>query len=123
MKVFGREPATWIALFASLLELLSGYFIHWSAGTQGIVIAVITAAFGLWTAFHLPDWRDKVLPAILGFAQAIFALFLAFGADVPASVQGQWMAVITVVVGLFVRTQVTAPVQDPKAVAPVPPAA
>jgi len=114
MKIFGREPAAWIALFAVVLQLLSSYLIHWSADTQGVVNAVIVALFGLWTAAHLPDWRDKILPAILGVAQAVFALMLAFGADLSSEAQSQWMALITIVVGLFVRTQVTAPVQSPQ---------
>jgi len=114
MKVFGREPAAWIALLAVVLQLLSSYLIHWSADTQGVVNAVIVALFGLWTAAHLPDWRDKILPALLGLVQAVFALMLAFGADVPATVQSQWMAFITTAVALFVRTQVTAPVQSPQ---------
>jgi len=114
MKIFGREPAAWIALFAVLLQLLSSYLIHWSDGTQGVVNAVIVALFGLWTAAHLPAWRDKILPALLGVAQAVFSLLFAFGNDVPAKTQSEWMAFITVVVGLFVRTQVTAPVQSPQ---------
>jgi len=114
MKVFGREPAAWIALLAVVLQLLSSYLIHWSADTQGVVNAVIVALFGLWTAAHLPDWRDKILPALLGLVQAVFASMLAFGADVPATVQSQWMAFITTAVALFVRTQVTAPVQSPQ---------
>jgi hypothetical protein len=113
-KVFGREPAAWIALFAVLLQLLSSYLIHWGADVQGVVNAVIVALFGLWTATHLPDWRDKILPALLGLAQAVFALVLAFGDNVSQTTQSQWMALITVLVGLFVRTQVTAPVQSPQ---------
>jgi hypothetical protein len=110
MKVFGRDPALWIALFAGGLELFSTYVLHFSTELQGTVTAVVVMLFGLWTAAHLPNWGDKILPAILGLAQAIFALALAFGADIPATTQGQWMSFIALLVGAFVRTQVTAPV-------------
>lgn len=108
MKFLNREPAVLIALFASLLQLLGAHLFHFSADTQGVIVAVVTAGFGVWTAFHLT--QDKILPAILGFAQAAFSLFLAFGADVPAVDQANILGFVTVVVGLFVRTQVTAKV-------------
>lgn len=113
MKIFGREPALWIAFLGGLLQLLSVLFLHWSGDTQGAVTAVITALFGLWTAFHVST--DKVLPAILGLAQAGFSLFLAFGGHVPADTQGVVMSFITVAVGMFVRTQVVAPIPQAQA--------
>lgn len=106
MKVLNREPAVIIAVFAALLQLVGAHLFHFSADTQGVIVAVVTAGFGVWTAFHLS--QDSWLPAILGFAQALFSLFLAFGASVPAVDQANILGFVTVVVGLFVRTQVTA---------------
>lgn len=106
--VFGREPAVIIAVLASALQLLGAHVFHLSDGAQGALVAIVTAAFGVWTAFHLS--ADKILPALLGFAQAAFSLFLAFGVDISAVDQSHILGFVTVVVGLFVRTQVTAKV-------------
>lgn len=110
MKIFGREPALIIAVLVALIQALGAFAFKLTPGTEGGLIALVTAAGGVWTAFHLPDWQDKALPALLGFAQAGFALYLAFGHDLPATQQATIMNLITVVFALVVRRNVNAPV-------------
>jgi uncharacterized membrane protein YoaK (UPF0700 family) len=112
MKVFGRDPAIWIALLAAILQLANGYLLHLSPEATGAINGVVVAVFGVWTAATLPNWGDRILPALLGLAQAVFIVFAAFGQDLDPETQGQWMALITTLVGMFVRTQVTAPVDQ-----------
>lgn len=106
--IFGREPAVIIGFLAALIEALGGTVLHLSGGIQGALIALVTAAFGVWTAAHVAS--DKLLPAVLGFAQAGFSLYIAFGQNVSAGDQAAVMTLITMTVALFVRTQVVVPV-------------
>lgn len=107
-KVFGREPAVVIAFLATLLQVAGSLGLSLSVPLQAALIAVLTAGAGVWTAFKVQ--ADKALPALLGFAQAGFALLLALNFDVTTAVQSAVAAAITAAVALFVRTQVTAPV-------------
>jgi len=110
MKIFGREPALIIAVLVALVQALGAFAFNLTPGVEGGLIAVVTAAGGVWTALHLPDWQDKALPTILGFAQAGFSLYLAFGHDLPATQQATIMNLLTVVFALVVRRNVNAPV-------------
>lgn len=107
-KVFGREPALVLSIVAVLGQLVSQFFADFSAEQQGAVNAVAFAVLGLVGAWKVQ--REKLVPALLGFAQAGVALFLAFGVDFAADHQSTVLAVLTVIVGAFTRTQVTAPV-------------
>lgn len=108
MKIFGREPAVVLALFSAVLQVLAVFGLDLSPELQGAVTAVIAAVMGVWTAFQVA--QDKILPALLGFAQAGFSLLMAFGLDVSTSTQLAASTLITAAVAAFVRTQVTAPV-------------
>lgn len=110
-KIFGREPAVVIAFLATVLQVLGSLGFGPNAAVQGAIIAVLTAGAGVWTAFTVAS--DKALPALLGFAQAGFALLLALHFDVKPDVQSAVAAAIAAAVALFVRTQVTAPTAAP----------
>jgi hypothetical protein len=107
MKIFGREPAVVLAIFSALLQALAAFGLNLSPELQGAATAVIAAVFGAWTAFSVA--QDKVLPALLGLAQAGFALLLSLGLDVPTTTQVAVSTLVTAVVAAFVRTQVVAP--------------
>jgi hypothetical protein len=108
VKILGREPAVLIAFLSALLSSVAAFGLNLSPGVQGGVTAVVAAAFGVWTAFHVS--QDKILPALLGFAQAGFSLLLAFGLNVPTATQAAVTSLVAVSVAMFVRTQVVAPV-------------
>lgn len=108
MKIFGREPAIVIAFLATLLQVAASLGFGPNPDVQGAIIAVLTAAAGVFTAFKVQ--ADKALPALLGFAQAGFALLLALNFHISADVQSAVAAAIAAAFALFVRTQVVAPV-------------
>lgn len=107
MKIFGREPAWWIGILAAILMFASNW-LPLTNDQQSIIIAVVNAVFGLVTAWAVS--AEKALPAVVGLVQAVFALFLGFGLDVPANLQTGIMALITAISAGYVRTQVVAPV-------------
>ena len=108
MRVFGRDPAVWLALAASALQVVSAFFLPLSDETQSLINAALAAAFGLATAVAVA--KEKVLPAIVGLAQALLALAVGFGWDLTGDQQSVLMAFVSIAASMFVRTQVTAPV-------------
>lgn len=114
MKVFNREPAVVIAFIATLLQIAASLGVGPDAAVQGAIIAVLTAAAGVATAVKVAS--DKALPAVLGFAQAGFALLLALHFHISPDVQSAVAAAIAAAFALFVRTQVVAPAPQAPAV-------
>lgn len=108
MRIFGREPALWLALVAAMIQLFSAFIWELSAEQQGVLGMVAVAVIGVLTAWSVA--RDKLAPAILGLVQAVLAAALAFGAELSSQDQATLMTFVAAVVGMFVRTQVTAKV-------------
>jgi hypothetical protein len=107
MKLFGREPAAWLALVAVAVKLLAAFGLDVSADQQATINAVAAAVMGVLIAALV---HDGVGAALVGFAQAALALAVGFGLDWSADRQAVVMAAATVVVGMWDRTQVIAPV-------------
>lgn len=106
MKIFGREPAVVLGILAAAIQLIGSWLLPLSDTQQGALNAVAVALVGAVTAWKVTS--DKALPALIGLAQATFALALAFQLDVPANIQAGVMALISAVGAAWVRTQVTA---------------
>lgn len=111
--LFGREPAAWLALVAVAVKLAAAF--GWDASTdvQAWVNGAAAAAMGLIIAIVA---KDGVGAAIIGFAQAGLALAVGLGLDWSAEKQAVVLAAATVIVGMWDRTQVTAPVPAKAAV-------
>ncbi|MEU4218112.1 hypothetical protein [Actinoplanes sp. NPDC026623] len=107
VRIFGREVALWLALIAAGVKLASAFWLHLSDDQQTLVNAGAAATAGLLVAFLV---HDGIQAAVLGFAQAVLALGVGFGLDMPADQQAVLLSFIAVAVGMFERTQVTAPV-------------
>ncbi len=107
MKLFGREPALWAALASAGIKLVAAFWIDLTADQQAALNAITAAVLGLIVAFMV---RDGIQAAVLGFAQAALALAVGFGLHMDATDQATLMSFVAVAVGMFVRTQVTAPV-------------
>ncbi len=103
-----REPALIWAFIASVIQLAVTYVFHVTTEQQGVINALVVAIGGLITALMVSS--DQLAPAILGVAQAAIALALAFHLNLDPTVQAAVMSVLTTLIGMFVRTQVTAPV-------------
>lgn len=107
-KIFGREPALWLSLVAIAIQTVSAFVIDVSADQQAWINAAAAAVVGLAVAVMT---GDGVVAGILGLAQAALALAVGYGLDWSTSQQGIAMALVAAVVGMFTRTQVTAPVK------------
>lgn len=108
MKIFGREPVLWLALIAGAIQLFSAFIFELSMAQQGVLNAVAVGVVGLLTAVAVA--QDKIAPALLGLVQALLATALAFGWELSSQDQSTIMVFATAVIGMFLRTQVTAPV-------------
>lgn len=113
-KTTGREPAVFFSLLAGV-ALAVVEFVHVPDAAQGAVNAVVLALTGLGTAAAVA--AEKVLPAVVGFVQAVFALLLAYGTPVPAGTQTAILGLIAAVAAWFVRQNVEAPVSASAATA------
>lgn len=107
MKIFGREPALILGLFAAAVQLFSAIVLPLSTEQQGVLNAVAVAVIGFATAAAVST--EKAAPAVLGVVQAVLACALAFGLDIPPETQGAVMAFVTALASAWVRTQVVAP--------------
>jgi hypothetical protein len=107
MRILGREPATVLALIAICVKLAAAF--GWDASTdvQAWVNAVAAAAVGVLVAVLA---HDGIGAAVIGFAQAALALAVGLGLDWSSEKQAVVLTAVTIVVGMWDRTQVTAPV-------------
>lgn len=108
MTVFGREPAQWLGFARAALVLLSATVVPLTTDEQGTVIAVLAAVFGVVGALSVSV--DKAAPLVAGFIEAVLACAVAFGAHLDPNLQGAVMAFVAGAIGMFLRTQVAAPV-------------
>jgi hypothetical protein len=105
--IFGREPAVFWGLVATLIQAVALLF-PFTTEVQGTVNAVSLALAGFLTAAMVSV--DSALPALVGLLKAVFALVLAFGVDLPDATQVGILAVVTAFGAFFVRQNVVAKV-------------
>jgi hypothetical protein len=107
MRIFGREPALWLALVAVGVKLATAFGLDLSCGQQAVINAAAAAIVGLVVAVMV---HDGISSAVLGLVQAALALAVGFGLDWSADQQAVVMSASAALVAMFVRTQVTAPI-------------
>ncbi|MFB7672957.1 hypothetical protein ACFC26_16265 [Kitasatospora purpeofusca] len=115
-KIFGREPAAWLALVASLVKLLAAFGLDVTVDQQAMINTVAAAVVGLVVAVIV---HDGAAAAIIGLIQAGLAAAIGFGLHWSADQQAVVMVAVAVVVGMWTRTQVTAPVPTRAALPPL----
>lgn len=104
-RIFGREPAAWAGLIQALLALaLSLNAFSLTPETVALIMAVVSAAFGVYTAWVT---ASTMLGVIVGLINAVFALVAGYGFELSTATTSAAIALVTVVVGLFQRTQTT----------------
>jgi hypothetical protein len=109
MKIFGREPVTILAFIAVALKLSSAYGLDVSAELQAAIMVFLSCVVAVAEAFVLKT--GAAFAALVNVGHAAIALYLAFGLNMSAEQQANWMLVIEGLVALFiVRPQVTAPI-------------
>lgn len=112
-KLFGREPALWIAALQALLMLLFTLGVPGiDGGLAGAVSLVLTAAATAWTALSV----RPVAPSIFtGLIVALVQLVARWGVDLSDVQVGSITAFVMLLVTLIFRAQVT-PLSDPKTI-------
>jgi len=116
MRIFGREPAYWLALASAVHALCSALFASLTVDQQGVLNAGVAALLGVVTAWTLKG--ERLVAAIVGFFKAAIAIALAFNLDLPPEIQSSAMLVVELVLtGILVRPVVVAPVPPKEAVA------
>ena len=110
MKVFGREPAAIVGLIEGALVLaLSFGLFNLTQDTIGVIMAVVSAALGVYVAYVT---RDTLLSAVIGFIKALVALTAVYGLPLTTEQTGALIAFVTVVFSLYNRSQ-TSPLSQP----------
>jgi hypothetical protein len=66
-KVYGREPAMWLALLGALWQVVSAFGLDFDAQTQAIVTAVVAAVLGVIVAVQV---HDGIVSAVNGLVVA-----------------------------------------------------
>src|SRR5882672_10547349 len=110
VKFFGREPVLFTALLAVVLQLAVGFGVGLTSDQQALVNAGAAAVAGLVVAFVA---HDSLSAPLLGFTQAAVSVAVGFGLHWTPQQQGLVLAVVSGLVALFVRQQVTAPIPAP----------
>ncbi|WP_329133296.1 hypothetical protein OG552_15510 [Streptomyces sp. NBC_01476] len=107
MKIFGREPALWLALVAVAVKLATAFGLDLTNDQQAVINAVAAAVVGVLVAFSV---HDGINAAILGLVQAGLALAAGFGLHWTPEQQSTVLSLTAAVVAMWTRTQVTAKV-------------
>ncbi|MEV7034647.1 hypothetical protein AB0N99_31000 [Streptomyces sp. NPDC093272] len=105
-RIFGRQPAAVLAFVSILVKLASAYVFHASDNQQATVNTVAACIVALLIAISA---HDSVGAAIFNLAQALVAAAVGFGLKLDADHQALWLSLVSVAVGLWSYTQVTAP--------------
>lgn len=110
MKIFGREPAVIAGTVeAGLVLLLSFGLFSLTQDTIGLIMAVVTAAMGLYVAYVT---SETLLAAVLAFLKAALALSAVYGFSLSIEQTGALLAFVSVAFGFYQRTQ-TSPLVTP----------
>lgn len=110
MKIFGREPAAIVSIIEAVLAMaLSFGLFSLNQDRVGAIVAAVVALFGLLTAYLT---KDTLLGVAVGFAKAVLVLGATYGLNLTIEQNGALLALITVVVGFWQRTQ-TSPLETP----------
>ncbi|OKJ06831.1 hypothetical protein [Kitasatospora sp. CB01950] len=117
MRIFGREPALWLALVAVVVKLGAAFGLSVSPEQQALINAAAAAGVGLVVALVVHDGRGA---AVLGLVQAALALAVGYGLHWSADQQAVALSAVAALVAMWTRTQVTAPVPAVRQLPPIP---
>lgn len=107
-KVYGREPAVWMAAVGAVWQILSAFGLGFDAQLQSIITAIVAAVLGIVVAVQV---GDGIIAALNGLVVAGVSLVAYFGFDWNAETQAKVVgAVMLIVAWLFTRPNVAAPV-------------
>lgn len=100
-----REPAALLGLVSGVLALLLSLDqLGLTNEKVGLIMGAVTAVAGIYTAYVT---NATMLGVIVGAVNAAFALVAGYGFELSPDTTAAAIAIVTVVVGFFQRTQVT----------------
>jgi hypothetical protein len=98
-----REPAFYVGLFEAVLAVLLSFGLFGLTGEKvSLIMAVVVAGLGFYTAWAT---RDTLLGVGVGLSKAVLALGIGYGLMLTDAQTGALIAVVTVALGAFNRTQ------------------
>lgn len=106
-KIYGREPAVWLAVLGAVWQVLSAFNIGLSDETQAVVTAVVAAVLALVVAVQV---GDGIYAALGGLVTALVSLFSYYDLHWTAEHQAKLVGALMLIIGVWVRDKVTAPV-------------
>lgn len=108
MKIFGRDPAAFLAIIAVAVQAVVAWGVDLSEQQQAAINAAATLVMGLVIALVVA--RDQIIPAAAGALGAVLQLLVAFGAHLSQNQVATAGALLTAVLAAWLRTQVVAPI-------------
>lgn len=104
VKIFGREPALWLALVAVAVKLSTAFGLDLTNDQQAVVNAAAAAVVGLVITLSV---HDGIGAGVLGLVQAGLALAVGFGLHWTPDQQAVVLSLASALVAMWTRTQVT----------------
>jgi hypothetical protein len=102
-----REPAVFLALLASLVQIISSFIFPITDEQQSLLNGAFAVIAGGITAAMVG--LDKLLPLLAGIVQAVLSVAVGFGLEMTNEQQSILMAFVAALVGIWgVRPQVEA---------------
>lgn len=111
MKIWGREPTLWVAAVSAILSLLVTFNVGLDANQAALWVAGINAVLGAVAAWAT---RPIAPQAFTYVVSSLAALTGAYGLDFTVEQTGAASAVVTVVLALLARGQVSPASEAPK---------
>jgi hypothetical protein len=112
-KLFGRDQVAWLALVTGIVQVFLAFGVDLTSTVQVWVTAAIVFVFAVINAIKV---HDGAVALVSGVVLALFNLLAAFGLHWTSDHKQALLAALAVVVGFFVRSQVTNPI--PASVSP-----
>lgn len=105
-KVFGREPAMWLALLGAIWQVVSAFGLDFSAQTQAIVTAIVAAGLGLIVAVRV---HDGIISAVNGLVIATVSAVSYYALHWDASLQAKVVGAVMIFYTFFATRQNVTP--------------
>lgn len=105
MKILGREPTLWLAVFSSVVMIVGTFGLGFISGDQAaLIVVVLNAIFGAINAYTV---RPISPVAFTYLVSSVVALLGSYGLALPAETVAAINAAIVPLLALLSRGQVS----------------
>lgn len=106
-KVYGREPAVWLAAVGAVWQILSAFGLGFDPKLQSIITAIVAAVLGVIVAVQV---GDGIIAALNGLVVGGVSLVAYFAFEWDAETQAKVVGATMLIIAWFVtRPNVSAP--------------